>query len=193
VTRSALCRLVTACPGLLVLVRDLERRRPSARSGVHTVAADWSAVFRRSTVHPAVFSIRDPGAAAALIDWAGGYGLAHDHHAYLLSAELDGWALLDGGLSYLQAHMHGRLRSGLRVVGWLSLRLLAAEIGVVAPRRLLVGEPAGRDRPALSLLAEQGWLTHPPATAQAGLLVSYVDANGLREVADQLVGPTLQD
>jgi hypothetical protein len=143
-------------------------------------------------VHPAVFSIRDPGAAVALIDWAGGQGLTHDHHAYLLSAELDGWALLDGGLSYLQAHTHGRLRSGLRIVGWLSLRLLATEIGVVPPRRSLVGEPAPRDRQALRRLVDEGWVTYPPASAQAGLLVSYVDANGLREVADRLVRPILQ-
>lgn len=108
-------------------------------------------------------------------------------NGYLLSAQLDGWALLDGGLSYLQAQARGRLRTGLRVVGWLSLRLLAAELGAVGPRRLLLGEPVRRSQADVELLPAQGWVAHPPAERQAALLVSYVDANGLCEATAQLV------
>ena len=151
------------------------------------MAADWSSVFRRSTIHPGVFGVREPLAVAELIDWAAQHDLAHDHRAYLLSAQLDGWALLDGGLSYLQAQARGRLRSGLRVVGWLSLRLLTAELGLVAPRRLLVGEPVRRPQPDPEQLFASRWVAHPPAERQAALLVSYVDANGLCEIADRLI------
>jgi hypothetical protein len=152
------------------------------------VSADWSTVFRRSTVHPAVFAVRDPAVADDLVAWAGRQNLAHRHQAYAFSAELDGWALLDGGLSYLRSRASGRLRSGLRVIGWSTLRLLIADLGLVAPRRLLVGEPARHPDAELRRLAEQGWVAQGPPSRQATLLVSYVDARGLSEIASTLVG-----
>jgi hypothetical protein len=135
-----------------------------------------------------VFAVRTPTATEELIDWARRHDLAHRHQAYAFSAELDGWAVLDGGLSYLQSRARGRLRSGLRVIGWSVLRLLAAELDLVPPRRLLVGE-AGRPSDAeLRRLADAGWVAHGPPSRQATMLVSYVDARGLAEVAGALVG-----
>lgn len=149
--------------------------------------ADWSTVFRRSTVHPAVFAVGDRTAAGELVAWAAERSLAHRHKAYAFSAELDGWALLDGGLSYLQSRARGRLRSGLRLVGWSVLRYVAVEMGLTPPRRLLVGEPGRATDAELSSLVDGGWVTVPPPVRQAALLVSYVDARGLRDVACVLV------
>jgi hypothetical protein len=153
-----------------------------------TAGADWSTTFRRSTVHPAVFAVRDPGAAKELLAWAAEGRLPHRHKAYAFSAELDGWALLDGGLSDLHSRARGRLRSGMRVVGWSALRLVSAELGLTPPRRLLMGEPGRRSDADLRRLAEVGWVVVGPPVRQAGLLVSYVDARGLFDVACALVG-----
>jgi hypothetical protein len=153
-----------------------------------TTAADWSDTFRRSTVHPAVFAVRDPAIATELLEWAARHSLPHRHQAYAFSAELDGWALLDGGLSCLQSRAHGRLRSGLRVIGWSCLRYLAAELELTPPRRLLVGEPARRSDDELRRLVDDGWVVASPPMRQATMLVSYVDARGLCEVACALVG-----
>jgi hypothetical protein len=155
------------------------------------VSADWSTVFRRSTVHPAVFAVRDLAFSAELIAWSRGQGLAHRHQAYAFSAELDGWALLDGGLSQLQARASGRLRSGLRIIGWSALRLLVHELDLQQPRRLLVGEPPRRSCAELGRLLAQGWVSQAPPARQAALLVSYVDARGLAAVAGTLLGPPL--
>jgi hypothetical protein len=152
------------------------------------VASDWTTVFRRSTVHPAVFAVRDRGIAERAMQWADRVGLAHEHRAYLLAAELNGWALLDGGLSHLQSHARGRLRTGLRIVGWSALRLVAAELDVVAPRRLLVGETSRQSTSHLRHLAGDGWLACGPGSRQAGMLASYVDARGLHDIARTLVG-----
>jgi hypothetical protein len=89
----------------------------------------------------------------------------------------------------LEARASGRLRSGLRVIGWAALRLLADELELQPPRRLLVGESVRLPLADLRRLAAQGWVTQAPATRQATLLVSYVDARGLAEVAATLVGP----
>lgn len=153
-----------------------------------TTSADWSNTFRRSTVHPAVFAVRDPAVAIELLDWAASRLLPHRHQAYAFSAELDGWALLDGGFSYLQSRAHGRLRSGLRVIGWSCLRYLAAKLELTPPRRLLVGEPTRRADDELRRLVDDGWVVAPPPGRQATMLVSYVDARGLYEVASTLVG-----
>lgn len=155
---------------------------------VGRAGADWSTVFRRSTVHPAVFAVRDGMAAADLVAWARGQSLAHRHQAYAFSAELDGWALLDGGLSYLQSRAHGRLRSGMRVIGWWALRHLSAQLELTPPRRLLVGESQRRAPDELERLAADSWVVAAPPGRQATLLVSYVDARGLNEVACTLVG-----
>jgi hypothetical protein len=154
-----------------------------------TTDPDWSVAFRRSTVHPAVFAVRDRVAATELLTWAAGRSLAHRHQAYAFSAELDGWALLDGGLSYLQSRARGRLRSGLRVLGWSALRYLSEQLGLAPPRRLLVGEPGRRPDDELVRLADEGWVVANPPLRQATLLVSYVDARGLHEVACTLAGP----
>jgi len=153
------------------------------------VAADWSTVMRRSSAHPAVFAVRDAASAERLMAWAHERGFAYRHQAYAFAAELDGWAVLDGGLSYLEARASGRLRSGLRVIGWSVLRLLAEEFGLQPPRRLLVGEPARLPVEELVRLAAAGWVSHGPPSRQAGMLVSYVDARGLGEVAARLVVP----
>lgn len=150
---------------------------------------DWSVAFRRSSVHPAVFAVRDRIITTELLTWAAARPLAHQHQAYAFSAELDGWALLDGGLSYLQSRARGRLRSGLRVIGWAALRHLAAELGLVPPRRLLVGEPSRHLDDDLGRLAADGWVVAGPPARQATLLVSYVDARGLNEVACTLAHP----
>jgi len=152
-------------------------------------AADWSAAFRRSTMHPAVFTVHDGAAATRILAWAAERPLVHRHKAYAFSAELDGWALLDGGLSYLQSRARGRLRSGLRVIGWSALRLLCAELGLARPSRLLVGEPWRCPEGELHRLADAGWVVLPPPARQANLLVAYVDAQGLADVACRLVGP----
>jgi hypothetical protein len=153
-----------------------------------TTDPDWSVAFRRSTVHPAVFAVRDRDVATELLTWAAGRPLAHRHQAYAFSAELDGWALLDGGLSYLQSRARGRLRSGLRVIGWGALRYLAAQLALVPPRRLLVGESGRRSDDDLHRLAQDGWVVAQPPARQATMLVSYVDARGLNEVACTLAG-----
>jgi hypothetical protein len=149
---------------------------------------DWSVVFRRSTVHPAVFTVREPDAERELVEWAREVRLVHRHQEYAFSAELDGWALLDGGLSRLRARSSGRLRSGLRIVGWSALRLVSTELGLVAPRRRLVGEGAVASEGELRRFAWEGRVALAPAERQAGLLVGYVDAHGLGQVADALAG-----
>lgn len=153
-----------------------------------TAGTDWSTMFRRSTVHPAVFVVRDREASGELVDWAQQRPLAHRHKAYAFSAELDGWAMLDGGLSYLRSRARGRLRSGLRIVGWSTLRYVAAELYLTPPRRLLVGEPGRRTDADLRDLVTDGWVAVAPPLRQATLLVSYVDARGLYDVASTLVG-----
>jgi hypothetical protein len=151
------------------------------------MAADWSTVFRRSSAHPAVFAVREASTSARLMAWAHETGLAHRHQRYAFAAELDGWAMLDGGLSYLEAHASGRLRSGLRVVGWATLRLLADELALEPPRRLLVGEPARSPAALLRRLTGRGWVSLGSPSRQARMLVSYVDARGLAEIAGRLV------
>lgn len=58
----------------------------------------------------------------------------------MYSPTVYGWAVLDGGITEIHRYGLTSLPSGIRVVGWQTLRLLVDELGLVPPRRPLPGE-----------------------------------------------------
>jgi hypothetical protein len=136
------------------------------------------------TLGPAVFEIA-PALRQRVRDWAAARGVAfaarHDVHW----PAVEGWAVLDGGVTTVSGYGLTTLPHGVRVLGFAALRLLLADLGAAGP-----DEPFPGERPVDIAELRRRHATTPrdaPETIeQAELLAVCRDAELLRWVAATL-------
>ncbi|MCO1659575.1 hypothetical protein [Pseudonocardia humida] len=101
----------------------------------------WSDVVRATSLGPAVFEVV-PAHRQRVRDWLAGQRLPHAVHRDVHSPTVEGWALLDGGVTAVSGYGLTSLPHGLRVLGFGALRLLLAGLGIDGP-----AEPFPDERP----------------------------------------------
>jgi len=92
----------------------------------------WTDVVRATPLGPAVFEVA-PEHRQWVRDWLIGQRLPYAVHRDVHAPTVEGWALLDGGVTGISGYGLTSLPHGLRVLGFGALRLLLAGLGVAAP------------------------------------------------------------
>jgi hypothetical protein len=150
------------------------------------VATVWSEVFKRSRMSPGVFGV-SAGHRQAVRDWVAHQDVPTLVSRGMYSSTVYGWAVLNGGISEIHRYGLTSLPSGVRVVGWQTLRLLIDQLGLVGPERVLPGEvfidiEELRRRHGSDAARDDG------AQRRADLLASCEDGATMRWVAHTLLG-----
>jgi hypothetical protein len=155
----------------------------------------WSDVVRTTFLGPAVFEVV-PEHRPLVRGWLLAQQLAHAAQRDVHSPTVEGWALLDGGVTAISGYGLTSLPHGLRVVGFGALRLLLAELGVDGPADRFPDEPATdldelRERlratpPGSPHVREQAELL---ATCRDAVLLRWVAVTLFREAGSRLPGP----
>lgn len=141
----------------------------------------WSDVVRTTSLGPAVFEVA-PEHRPLVRGWLLAQDLPHSAQRDVHSPTVEGWALLDGGVTAIAGYGLTSLPHGLRVVGFGALRLLLAELDVDGPTDRFPDEPPID----LDELRDRRRATPPDsphAREQAELLATCRDAVLLRWVA----------
>jgi hypothetical protein len=144
----------------------------------------WSDVVRTTSLGPAVFEVV-PAQRALVRGWLVAQDLPHAAQRDVHSPTVEGWALLDGGVTAVSGYGLTSLPHGIRVVGFGALRLLLAELEADAPADPFPDEPPVD----LAELRRRHAVTasdSPEALEQAELLSACRDAVLLRWVATTL-------
>jgi hypothetical protein len=142
------------------------------------MAPIWSDLVRPSPHGPAVFEVL-PGHRRAVREWAARRAMAAAAHRDVHVPVVEGWAVLDGGVTAVSGYGLTSLPHGVRVIGFQALRLLLADLGAAAP------DPFPEEVPVAP--AEPGRAGAPEAVEQAELLAVCRDAVLLRWVARTLL------
>ena len=149
----------------------------------------WRAVFHRSRISPFIFVV-----ARAHVDRV---------QRLLNETSLPSWSsltmfgnpytvtpLLDGLVHRLRTYGLPPMPSGLRLIGHRPLRLLCGMLELAPPTRRLAGEVAIPTRAELfAELAAQRAMPRDRLAAQAKLGIDVADANCMRRLVEQLLGP----
>jgi hypothetical protein len=144
----------------------------------------WSDVVRPTTLGPTVFEVV-PGQRWLVRDWLTAQDLPHAAQRDVHSPTVEGWALLDGGITAVSGYGLTSLAHGIRVVGFGALRFLLAELDVEGPAEPFPGEePVDLDE--LRRRRRVAAPDSPDALEQAELLATCRDAVLLRWVAATL-------
>lgn len=142
------------------------------------MALIWSDLVRPSPHGPAVFEVL-PEYRRPVRDWAVARAAATAAHRDVHAPVVEGWAVLDGGVTAVSGYDLTSLPHGLRVIGFRALRLLLADLGAAAPDPFPDEVLVAPDEP------ERGGA--PEAVEQAELLAVCRDAVLLRWVARTLL------
>ncbi|GEL20124.1 hypothetical protein [Pseudonocardia asaccharolytica] len=149
----------------------------------------WSDVFDRTEFGPAVFAVT-PTHRRTVLGWAEAQDVPAVSNRDLYAPAVDGWAVLDGGITSVHPHSSTTpattLPPGVRVVGFQALRLLVCELDLVRPPRPFPGE-AWADVAELRRRHRSPDARLPSAVEKAELLASCVDGPSLRWVAATLL------
>jgi hypothetical protein len=144
----------------------------------------WSDVVRATTLGPAVFEVAQDH-RRSVRDWLAAQDLPRAAHRDVHSPTVEGWALLDGGVTAVSGYGLTSLPHGLRVLGFGALRLLLDGLGIDGPE-----EPFPDERPVdLDELRRRHRATardSPQVREQADLLTVCRDDVLLRWVATTL-------
>ncbi len=144
----------------------------------------WTDVVRATTLGPAVFEVA-PVHRQRVRDWLATQDLPHAVQRDVHAPTVEGWALLDGGVTAVSGYGLTSLPHGVRVLGFAALRFLLAGLGVEGP-----AEPFPAERPVdLAELDRRHRATardSPEVREQAELLTVCRDAVLLRWVAATL-------
>lgn len=147
----------------------------------------WTAAFRPSPHGAAVFDVL-PHAQEDVLTWVRRQEVPSIRHRAVHAPEVEGWAVLDGGVTRLHGYGVTTLTSGVRVLGFRVLRLLLADLDLTGPAQPLDGETVG------DLSALRRTHRHAPrdavAVEQAEMLATCHDAVMLRWVAATLLAET---
>jgi hypothetical protein len=141
----------------------------------------WSDIVRSTTLGPAVFEVL-PDHQQRVRGWAVTHRLTHAAQHDVHFPFVEGWAVLDGGITAISGYGLTSLTHGVRVIGVAALRLLLADLGAEGPL------PAELDLDPDEL--RHRVRTTPPDTPdlveQAELLAACQDARMLGWVARTL-------
>jgi hypothetical protein len=141
----------------------------------------WSDVVQPTALGPAVFEVVAPH-RWLVRDWLRAQDLPHAAQRDVHSPTVEGWALLDGGVTAISGYGLTSLPHGIRVIGFGTLRLLLAELDVTGPAEPFPDEPPV-DLDELRRRHRTTAADSPDAREQAELLASCRDAVLLRWVA----------
>ena len=134
-----------------------------------------------SALGPAVFTVA-PRFREHVRDWAAAQDVAfaarHDVHW----PAVEGWAVLDGGVTTISGYGLTSLPHGVRVLGFAAVRLLLADLGAEAPAEPFPGEVLA-DIDELRRRHQATRKDAPENVEQAELLAVCRDAELLRWVA----------
>ncbi|MFC5994968.1 hypothetical protein ACFQE5_12180 [Pseudonocardia hispaniensis] len=145
----------------------------------------WSDVFGRTEFGAAVFAV-GPTHRHAVLNWAQAQHVPMAASRDLYAPAVEGWAVLDGGITSIHPHASATLSAGVRVLGFHALRLLIFDLGLVPPPRPFPGE-SGADVAELQRRHRSPDAHLPSAVEQAELLATCVDGPSLRWVAATLL------
>jgi hypothetical protein len=141
----------------------------------------WSDVVRSTALGPAVFEVAAEH-RRLVRDWLATQDLPHAAQRDVHSPTVEGWALLDGGVTTIAGYGLTSLPHGTRVVGYGAVRLLLAELGVDGPPDPFPDETVA-DLDELRRRHRAGRPDSPEVREQAELLAACRDAVLLRWVA----------
>jgi hypothetical protein len=144
----------------------------------------WSDVVLVTSLGPAVFEVA-PAHRWLVRDWLREQDLPHAAQRDVHSPTVEGWALLDGGITAISGYGLTSLPHGIRVVGFGALRLLLAELDIEGPVEPFPDE-APVDLDELRRRHRTMARDSPDAREQAELLTICRDAVLLRWVAATL-------
>jgi len=148
------------------------------------MTACWTAAFRRSPHGAAVFDVL-PHRQEDVLTWVRRQDAPSIRHRAVHAPEVEGWSVLDGGVTRLHGYGVTTLSSGVRVIGFRVLRLMLADLDLAGPVQPFDGEALGD----LSALRRSHRLAPRDAIAveQAEMLATCHDAVMLRWVAATLL------
>lgn len=142
----------------------------------------WSDVVVRSTaLGPAVFEVVADH-QARVRGWAVGRRLPHAVQQDVHFPFVEGWAVLDGGITAISGYGLTSLTHGVRVIGFAAARLLLADLHVEGP----LPDDLALDPDELQRRHAATEPNSPEAVEQAELLAACQDAQMLRFVARTL-------
>jgi hypothetical protein len=144
----------------------------------------WTAAFRRSPHGAAVFDVL-PHWQEDVLTWVRRQDVPWIRHRAVHAPEVEGWTVLDGGVTRLHGYGVTTLRSGVRVIGFRVLRLVLADLDLAGPVPF-DGETVG-DLSALRR-HHRNATRDAVAVEQAEMLATCHDAVMLRWVAATLLG-----
>jgi hypothetical protein len=148
----------------------------------------WSDIVRATALGPAVFEVA-PAHRQLVRDWLTAQDLPHAAHRDVHSPTVEGWALLDGGVTAVSGYDLTSLPHGIRVLGYAAVRFLLAGLGVAGPADPFPDEhPVDIDELRRRHLATAG--DSPQVREQAELLTVCRDDVLLRWVAVTLFRET---
>jgi hypothetical protein len=148
----------------------------------------WSDVVAPSALGPAVFEVA-PAHRQRVRDWAAAQDVAFAAQHDVLWPAVEGWAVLDGGVTTVSGYGLTSLPHGVRVIGFAAVRLLLADLGAEGPAEPFPGETAVGPAGDVEELRRRHRATPrnaPETVEQAELLAACRDAELLRLVAKTL-------
>jgi hypothetical protein len=155
----------------------------------------WSDVVRPTALGPAVFEVA-PAHRWLVRDWLRAQDLPHAAQRDVHSPTVEGWALLDGGITEISGYGLTSLPHGIRVVGFGALRLLLAELDVEGPAEPFPDEPPAdldelrrRHRVAAHDCPDTHEQAELLATCRDAVLLRWVAAILFQEAAEQRTRP----
>lgn len=148
----------------------------------------WSdVVVRVPELGPAVFEVA-PDHQARVRGWAVGRRLPHAVSQDVHFPFVEGWAVLDGGITAISGYGLTSLTHGVRVIGSAALRLLLADLHADGP----FPDDLALDPDELRRRHAATAPDSPDAVEQAELLAACQDAQMLRFVARTLAAGELR-
>jgi hypothetical protein len=148
------------------------------------MTACWTVAFRPSPHGAAVFDVL-PHWQEDVLAWVRRQDVPSVRHRAVHAPDVEGWTVLDGGVTRLHGYGVTTLGSGVRVIGFRVLRLILADLDLAGPVQPFDGETVG------DLSALRRSHRHAPSDAvaveQAEMLATCHDAVMLRWVAATLL------
>jgi hypothetical protein len=147
----------------------------------------WSEVFHRSRLAPAAFLVTSSH-QGDVFEWLTGQKVASCRASGMYSSLVDGWAVLDGGVTHISRYGLTSLPDGIRIIGWQTLRLLIHDLNLAPPNRALLQEPMGLGVEELLLRHRVATPDDDRAKEQAEILTTCDDGPSLQWAVKQLIG-----